>query len=463
MDPTPALPAPDLFSLAGQNVLITGASRGIGAACAVALAEAGADICLVVRPATAHANHATADAVAALGRAVKTVECDLEDLDAVRQIFPKALEAMGGDIHVLVNCAGIQRRSPAVQFPESDWDDLMGWQWEPRRDIQLYLSAVTASVVWWTLPVRRGPCFARLPSSAAGRSPGFVIFGGFCGFWRPAFVGARAVPLPFDAFDFDCGFDFGVVLNVNLKSVWLLSQAAGQHMVARRRGKVINFCSLLTFQGGFTVPAYAAAKGALGQLTKALSNEWSKDNVQVNGICPGYIATEIAPRMPQGFDGAVRFSVMNSRSATKPHIRMRTYAGPAVLCPCQAGIIAAMRATQEGHAWCGCHGEAPAANCLPHTGCRTEHPASRSAYDSILRFLRSTWKGARAVATPSFFAPNEKLLQDPVRLRQISDRIPAGRWGEPRDFAGPVVFLASRASQYVCGELLVVDGGWMGR
>lgn len=53
---------------------------------------------------------------------------------------------------------------------------------------------------------------------------------------------------------------------------------------------------------------------------------------------------------------------------------------------------------------------------------------------------------------------NEKLLQDPVRLRQISERIPAGRWGEPRDFAGPVVFLASDASQYVCGELLVVDG-----
>jgi len=141
------------------------------------------------------------------------------------------------------------------------------------------------------------------------------------------------------------------VINVNLKSVWLLSQAAGQHMVARQRGKIINFCSLLTFQGGLTVPAYAAAKGALGQLTKALSNEWSKENVQVNGICPGYIATDM----------------------------------------------------------------------------------------------------------------NEKLLQDPVRLRQISERIPAGRWGEPRDFAGPVVFLASKASQYVCGELLVVDGGWMGR
>lgn len=80
---------------------------------------------------------------------------------------------------------------------------------------------------------------------------------------------------------------------MNLKSVWLLSQAAGQHMVPLRRGKIINFCSLLTFQGGLTVPAYAAAKGALGQLTKALSNEWSQHNVQVNGICPGYIATDM--------------------------------------------------------------------------------------------------------------------------------------------------------------------------
>ena len=83
------------------------------------------------------------------------------------------------------------------------------------------------------------------------------------------------------------------VLDVNLKSVWLLSQAAGRHMVPLRRGKIINFASLLTFQGGLTVPAYAAAKGAVGQLTKALSNEWSQHNVQVNGICPGYIATDM--------------------------------------------------------------------------------------------------------------------------------------------------------------------------
>jgi len=266
MDPPPSLSSTQLFSLVGQNVLITGASRGIGAACAIALAEAGASICLVARqpPLGTAPNVETLSAIRALGATAKAVHCDLADLQAVKGLFQKALDVMDGQIHVVVNCAGIQRRSPSIDFSETDWDD---------------------------------------------------------------------------------------VLNINLKSVWLLSQAAARHMIPLRRGKIINFCSLLTFQGGVTVPAYAAAKGALGQLTKALSNEWSKHNVQVNGICPGYVVTDM----------------------------------------------------------------------------------------------------------------NEKLLADPVRQRQISERIPAGRWGVPRDFAGPVVFLASPASQYVCGELLVVDGGWMGR
>ncbi|VDB91234.1 unnamed protein product [Peniophora sp. CBMAI 1063] len=266
MDPTPSVAAPALFNLTGKNVLITGATRGIGAACAKALAEAGAALCLVLREPSsgANLNLETVIALRERGAKVEYVLCDLGDLAAVKGLFQKALTAMGGTIDVLVNCAGIQRRSPSVSFSEKDWDD---------------------------------------------------------------------------------------VLDVNLKSVWLLSQAAGQHMVPRRSGKIINFCSLLTFQGGLTVPAYAAAKGGLGQVTKALSNEWSQHNVQVNGICPGYVATDM----------------------------------------------------------------------------------------------------------------NEKLLADPVRMRQISERIPAGRWGTPDDFAGPVVFLASNASQYVCGELLVVDGGWMGR
>lgn len=266
MDPTPPLAVPKLFDLSGKNALVTGGTRGIGAACATALAEAGANICLVQREPTdgSPPNLETYNAILALGVQAKIVHCDLSDIPAVRSLFQSALDAMGGRIHILVNCAGIQRRSPCVDFSEKDWDD---------------------------------------------------------------------------------------VIDVNLKSVWLLCQAAGRHMTPLREGKIINFCSLMSYQGGLTVPAYTAAKGALGQLTKSLSNEWSQHNVQVNGIVPGYIATSM----------------------------------------------------------------------------------------------------------------NEKLLNDPVRLRQISERIPAGRWGQPKDFAGPTVFLASNASQYVCGELLVVDGGWMGR
>ncbi|KAK7435526.1 hypothetical protein VKT23_019648 [Stygiomarasmius scandens] len=265
-----------LFSLSQQTALITGASRGIGRACALALADAGANIILVLRPPSLpdveEPSDSTYSVLKARGTSVSVVHCNLDDLEAVKNLFARALrtDAAGGtpdkdgQIHILVNCAGIQRRAPSLDFSETDWDD---------------------------------------------------------------------------------------VLNVNLKSVWLLSQAAGRHMVPLERGKIINFCSLLTFQGGITVPAYAAAKGALGQLTKALSNEWSRSKVNVNGICPGYIETDM----------------------------------------------------------------------------------------------------------------NTALLNNPTRLQQISDRIPAGRWGTPEDFAGPVVFLASKASDYVCGELLVVDGGWMGR
>ena len=122
-------------------------------------------------------------------------------------------------------------------------------------------------------------------------------------------------------------------------------------MVERGSGKIIFTASLLTFQGGITVPGYAASKGAIGQLTKALSNEWAGKGVNVNSIAPGYIATD-----------------------------------------------------------------------------------------------------------------NTQALQDdPVRAEQILGRIPAGRWGDPSDFKGPCVFLASNASDYVNGEVLVVDGGWMGR
>lgn len=141
------------------------------------------------------------------------------------------------------------------------------------------------------------------------------------------------------------------VLRTNLDAQWILSREIGRRMVEQREGKVIFTASLLTFQGGITVPGYAASKGAIGQLTKALANEWADHNVQVNAIAPGYIATD-----------------------------------------------------------------------------------------------------------------NTAALQaDSTRNQAILARIPAGRWGEPGDFKGAAVFLASRASAYVNGEILVVDGGWMGR
>lgn len=118
-----------------------------------------------------------------------------------------------------------------------------------------------------------------------------------------------------------------------------------------QRGSIINIASLVSFQGGLTVPAYAAAKGGVAQLTKALSNEWASKGINVNAIAPGYVATDM----------------------------------------------------------------------------------------------------------------NTALLRDPERAATILGRIPAGRWGNPEDFKGVVVFLASRASSYVTGEVVTVDGGWMGR
>lgn len=141
------------------------------------------------------------------------------------------------------------------------------------------------------------------------------------------------------------------VLQINLDAPFLLAREFGRDMVERGHGKIIFTASLLTFQGGILVPGYAASKGAVGSLVKALANEWAAKGVQVNAIAPGYVATH----------------------------------------------------------------------------------------------------------------NTEALRNDPERSRAILSRIPAGRWGEPDDFKGPVVFLASDASNYVNGTILTVDGGWMGR
>lgn len=141
--PTHPTPIPALFSLAHKNVLITGASRGIGAACARALAAAGARVALVYRRGStdlstyeeiiaASGSESGEDARKENVPKALVLECNLDDMEDVKTLFPRALEAFGwtaesggdGGIHVLVNCAGIQRRAPSVEFREGDWDDV---------------------------------------------------------------------------------------------------------------------------------------------------------------------------------------------------------------------------------------------------------------------------------------------------------------------------------------------------
>ncbi|MET3849007.1 2-dehydro-3-deoxy-D-gluconate 5-dehydrogenase KduD [Paenibacillus sp. OAE614] len=145
--------------------------------------------------------------------------------------------------------------------------------------------------------------------------------------------------------------DWNDVINLNLNTVFFLSQLAGRHMLERGSGKIINIASMLTFQGGINVPGYTAAKHAVAGITKALANEWAGKGVQINAIAPGYMETN---------------------------------------------------------------------NTAP-------------------------------------------IRSDEQRLQSITDRIPAGRWGTPEDLKGPVVFLASQASDYVNGHVLCVDGGWLAR
>lgn len=125
------VPAPTLFSLSGKHALLTGGTRGIGAACAVALAQAGASICLAVRPGTTSelGAHPALEPLAAYvdqGQQHVAVECDLADMPSVKGVFERALQTkqMAGTIDILVNCGGIQRRHPATDFPEQDWDEV---------------------------------------------------------------------------------------------------------------------------------------------------------------------------------------------------------------------------------------------------------------------------------------------------------------------------------------------------
>lgn len=145
--------------------------------------------------------------------------------------------------------------------------------------------------------------------------------------------------------------DWESVININLTTTFSLSQLAGRVMLANGYGKIINIASMLSFFGGYTVPAYAASKGGVAQLTKALANEWAGRGVHVNALAPGYMDTDL----------------------------------------------------------------------------------------------------------------NTRLINDPVRNREILARIPAGRWGKAEDMKGAVVFLASHASDYLDGSVIAVDGGYLGR
>jgi 2-deoxy-D-gluconate 3-dehydrogenase len=145
--------------------------------------------------------------------------------------------------------------------------------------------------------------------------------------------------------------DWDIVLEVNLNSLFFMAQLAGQHMLKQGYGKIVNIASLLSFGGGYLTVGYAASKGGVGQMTKALANEWSSKGVNVNAIAPGYMATEM----------------------------------------------------------------------------------------------------------------NIPLMEDPARNKLILDRVPAGRWGTPQDLVGALIFLSSKASDYIHGILLPVDGGFLAR
>jgi len=252
----------EMFRLDGKCALVTGCTRGIGKAMAVALASAGADIIGVSLSLRAGESDVERQ-ILELGKKFYGYSADFSDRASL-YLFIDKLKRDIPHIDILVNNAGSILRKDAENHPDDYWDK---------------------------------------------------------------------------------------ILETNLSSQFILSREIGRTMLERGAGKIIFVASLLSFQGGVTVPSYAASKGGIAQLTKALANEWAGRGVNVNAIAPGYVSTD---------------------------------------------NTAALR-------------------------------------------------------------------EDEGRSRQIMARIPAARWGCPGDFAGPVVFLASAASAYMHGSILVVDGGWLGR
>lgn len=248
-----------LFDLTGKTAIVTGGSTGLGQGMALGLASAGANIVLVDYVESTE----SAEKIKALGSKVLTIVANLMEMPSIPLVVEKTI-AEFGKVDILINNAGIIRRTDAIDFNEKDWDDVM---------------------------------------------------------------------------------------LLNSKTIFFLAQAVAKDMMKRNSGKIISTASLLSFQGGIRVPSYAASKGAVAQITKALANEWGRFGINVNAIAPGYMAT-------------------NNTTA---------------------------------------------------------------------------------------------LREDPVRSKAILDRIPAGAWGTPEDLQGAAIFLASNASNYVNGHVLVVDGGWLAR
>ncbi|WP_449283360.1 SDR family oxidoreductase [Leucobacter sp.] len=243
-------------ALEGRRAVVTGASRGIGEAIALALLRSGADVTALQR---GRPSERLRRAAAEQGRALAHVPLDLADEASIRAAVDET-----GPVDVLVSNAGTQIRHDALDFPL---------------------------------------------------------------------------------------VEFNRVMQVNTSAVFQLCQGFGAGMVERGHGKIVALASLLSFQGGLRVPAYAASKGAVAQLVKALGNEWAGRGVNVNAVAPGYVETDM----------------------------------------------------------------------------------------------------------------NEALLADAERFRQISERIPAGRWARPEDIASAVVFLCTPYADYIHGTVLPVDGGWLGR
>ncbi len=251
----------NLFDITDKKIIFTGASGGLGKGMVEGFLEAGAEVAMI---GASTKSVKLAEEYAAKGWKAHGLQCDLSSREAVNEGFNKALELLGGEVDVLVNAAGIQRRHKSEEFPIEDWDQ---------------------------------------------------------------------------------------VIEVNLTVPFVLCQLAAKKMIEQGRGgKIINFASMLSFFGGFTVPAYAASKGGIAQMTKAFCNEWAKYGINVNAIAPGYMDT-----------------------------------------------------------------------------------------------------------------PMNTALTDPSnpRFKEITDRIPAGRWGTPDDVKGIGIFLASAASDYVNGAIIPCDGGYL--